>query len=293
MIEAHKEMCRKDREVVKKGESFLARTEREVIEPLAWVEKAEELERRLRGLEAQVTNSSETLVEVERIVEMIDRISGFLSQMPEIVTPGVPELCDDDAAERLLAELVSLEAVSGLTNVEAVVSRSIPWANTDDADRLAREWASAVLPASIEPLETVKVPDVHDTTTGDRLAQDMAVISLVARATAPNVPEAPTIVDEEGIIEMGRAWATAHRLASQIEPTLPPRAPELLDEAHVADLCGSMIVERQGIGQSEKELAALLREMERVERDKNLILEQTGGACPVCNSLLKEHRQCA
>jgi hypothetical protein len=293
MIEAHKEMCRKDRDVVKKGEEFLAKTEREVLEPMAWVEKAEEIEARFKALETQATASAEALADAERLVERMERLAAFIASSPEMIVPGVPVLRDALAAERLLADMAACEPVSRVLAIDSGSSHRLPWPDTGDADRLAREWAAAALPASIHPVDGVEPISLHDVGDGERLVKEMGSLGAISFAQAPAVPSTPALVDEDGIIELGKTWAMAQRLAHQVGSVHTPAAPSMLDEAHVVDLYRSIENEQKGIGQSEKELAALLREMERVERDKNLILEQTGGACPVCNSLLKEHRKCA
>jgi hypothetical protein len=293
MIEGHKEMCRKDRDVVKNGEAFLAKTEREILEPLTWAEKADELEARLKDMEAKVTTSAEAANELERLVELAERLDALLGQIPDVRMPEVPNLHDDGSAEQALTELVALEAYSTVSPIESVAEPKLPWASVDECERMVREWGAAEPLVGIEPLVVPTTPTLHDADLGDRLLTDLGQAEIIRGVVVPEMPEAPVIKDEEGMVEFGKGWVAIQKVLGQVSAPEVPSLPVLPDLSPVIELQQNLLKDEQEFAVRQKELELLLSEIERTEREMDILLEKTGGACPVCNSLLKEHRKCA
>lgn len=294
MIEAHKDMCRKDRDTVKNGEAFLAKTEREVLEPLAWAEKADELEARLKGMEERVTTTGSAVAEAEKLVELGDRLQAFLDRVSTIQIPELPRIQNTELLEQALSELETLAATASATPVPALAEPKLPWPNLDDCDRIAAEWADVERAATVPTLTVPAQPTIHDINHCERMLAEMQEHDRIRRVVAPVVPDAPAIGDEDALVEFGKTWVAVHQILTKLTPMATPDAPALIDVAPVMEMIQAAATEAQELVQKEKELAALLSEMERVEREKEAILAQTGGACPVCNSLLtEEHRKCA
>lgn len=293
MIEAHKEMCRKDREVVKNGEAFLARTEREVLEPLAWAEKADDLEVRLKGMEERVTSTGSAVAEVEKMVELGERLQAFLDRVPAIPIPELPRIQNTEFLEQTVSEMSALTATVTATPVPALAEPRLPWPNLDDCDRIAAEWAAAERAAVVTPLTVPAQPTIHDIDRCEQVLADMQEQDRIRRAAAPTVPDLPKLGDEDALVEFGKSWVAIHQVMTKLAPMVAPEVPALIDVAPALEMLQVAATEAQGLAHKEKELAALLQELDRAERDKEAILAKTGGACPVCNSLLKEHRKCA
>ena len=232
MIDGHKDMCRKDRDVVKNGESFLAKTEREILEPLAWAEKADELEARLKGMEAKATTTGEVVADIERMVDLADRLQNFLNNVPDLTIPALPVLHDTGVLGATLEEVAKLEAYSLATPISVMDEPKLPWTNLDECERITREWGTAEALCTAQVCDVPAAPVIQDAGPGDRILSELVYAEALRGVVAPAVPEVPVLKDEQGLVEFGKGWVATQHLLDHLSPVAVPAPPEI-GRAHV------------------------------------------------------------
>lgn len=321
MIDAYKDMCKSDRDIIKKGEIELARIENMILEPLAWTENAEKIEENLEKLQTEVESGQKNIVEISTDIGSFIKIESFLSQSTEIKLPERIELHDEKYADHFLEELSEVTRLKSLVPIVDISQPTLPWPTGEaEAFEIVAELCLEERILGNQQIVTPLVPSLHDDIHADNLLHDLGTVQplvpiptiitpdqpalpwptgeaealekefvahqFILMAKVPALPSQPLLIDSTEAIQLGCQWRDVLVMLHQTKPLTAPQTPTLnAQDADVALQELLSVIETETNNQ--KQLQALEHEKNTVEKQYQLLLEKTGGECPVCHSVLK------